>query len=112
MKPEQALNNLGNAIKKHGTPICMETDPEAWFPDAGCEGGDFRKAVKLCQACPVQVQCAIYGIVSGDMYGVWGGLTVRARQAVRNGHMTLKEALEGKKLPRNVVANKRLVKVS
>ena len=96
---ERALANLGNAIKERGEPVCMTTDPEAFFPESGVHGGEFKRAVDLCKPCPVRAECAIYGIVSVEMYGIWGGLTVRTRQAVRLGRLSLKDALEGKKLP-------------
>ena len=98
MKTDVALTNLANAIRKHGNPVCMETDPDAWFPEPGNEGGEYRNAIQLCQQCPVRVQCAQYAISSVEYYGIWGGLTARTRQAVRMGYLTLKEALEGKRL--------------
>lgn len=113
MKAEQALTDLANAIRKHGAPICQTTDPDLWFPDQSA-GADrtLVQAKKWCEECPVRIQCAIFAIANDEAYGLWGGLNVRTRQAIRNGHMTLKEALEGKKLARKIPAHSRSAKVS
>ena len=111
MKPEQAFTNLANTIRKHGNPVCMETDPEIFFPEPS-NGRDYSlvQAKKYCEGCHARVECAIFAIVNNEEYGVWGGLNVRTRQAIRSGHLTLREALEGKKLDYKVRADKRRVK--
>lgn len=111
MNSQRAFTNLANAIRKHGNPVCMETDPEMFFPEPGCEGGAYRTAMKLCEACPVRVECAVYAIASSEFYGIWGGLTARTRQAVRMGYLTLAEALEGKKLSARVRIDNPYVKL-
>ena len=99
---DRALTNLGNAIRKKGQPICQQTDPEAWFPESGAHGGEYRKAMDMCKPCPVKTECAIYAIVAGEGYGIWGGLNTRTRQAVRLGYISLQDAMEGKRLPARI----------
>ena len=113
MKPDVAFTNLANAIRKGGATLCQTTDPEAFFPEPS-NGRDYTlvQAKKYCESCHARVECAIFAIVNNEEYGVWGGLNVRTRQAVRSGHLTLREALEGKTLDRRIRADKRLVKVS
>ncbi len=93
MKAEQALTELAEAIKKHGEPVCQTRDPEMWFPEAGGESYEMRVAKKYCGQCPVQRECAIYGIVSVEIYGIWGGLSPRQRQDVRMGKISLEKAM-------------------
>ena len=111
MKSEQAFTDLANAIRRGGQTVCQTTDPEAWFPEPS-NGRDYslRQAKKYCEGCHARVQCAIFAIVNNEEYGVWGGLNVRTRQAIRSGHLTLREALDGKVLDRRVRADKRKVK--
>ena len=111
MTPDQAMTNLANAIRKGGETICQTTDPEAWFPEPS-NGRDYSlvQAKKYCEGCHARVECAIFAIVNNEEYGVWGGLNVRTRQAIRSGHLTLREALEGKVLDRRVRADKRKAK--
>jgi WhiB family redox-sensing transcriptional regulator len=92
MKVEQAFTELAEAIRKHGEPVCQQTDPEYWFPEAGGERYESLVAKKYCGECPVQRQCAIYAIAADESYGIWGGLTDRQRVDVRNGRMTLDQA--------------------
>jgi WhiB family transcriptional regulator, redox-sensing transcriptional regulator len=39
-------------------------------------------STKLCKECPVQRLCYEDAIVHGEMFGVWGGLTVEQREHV------------------------------
>ncbi|MFN3601651.1 MAG: WhiB family transcriptional regulator [Dietzia sp.] len=32
-------------------------------------------AKQVCDHCPVLVECRRYALASGELYGVWGGLT-------------------------------------
>ena len=42
-----------------------------------------KKAVAFCQDCPVKTPCALYAIENNINHGVWGGLSIRARVAIR-----------------------------
>lgn len=66
-----------------------------WMRDGACrqvEGYDFfpesmtspqaARAVALCNSCPVQEQCARYAMVNDIEYGIWGGLSPRARREI------------------------------
>lgn len=83
MKTAQAFTALADAIKKHGTPICQETDPELWFPDTGGENGAHKKAKQFCSECPSRLECLNYAIVANEQHGIWGGLSVKERQRLR-----------------------------
>lgn len=57
--------------------ICIETDPDVFFPETG-EHGD--GAVKICRGCPVRQQCLEFAldiektIPDIDIFGIYGGL--------------------------------------
>jgi WhiB family redox-sensing transcriptional regulator len=60
--------------------LCAQSDPEAWFPEAG-RSAAIAKAI--CARCPVQAPCLAYALARPGLRGVWGGLSERERRAVR-----------------------------
>ena len=64
-------------------PPCMVTDPELWFPSHD-EDYTPRMAKKFCGECPVRQQCLEYALKVNEQYGVWGGLSVKERLALRD----------------------------
>lgn len=85
MNSNQALTALAEGIRKHGTPACQETDPEAWFPEGGSPNPSLHPAIKLCKACPVRQLCLEFAIINKEAYGIWGGLNSRQRFRLRRG---------------------------
>lgn len=66
-----------------------------WMRDGACRGVDdidffpesmtslaAARAVALCNSCPVQEACARYAMVNDIEYGIWGGLSPRARREI------------------------------
>ena len=51
---------------------CRGRDHEWWF--AKPTSTRSRRAVQLCEACPVRRQCLAAGLLFGEEFGVWGGL--------------------------------------
>ncbi|HVF54354.1 MAG TPA: WhiB family transcriptional regulator [Actinomycetota bacterium] len=39
------------------------------------------KAKKVCQECPVRLECLEYALVTKEPYGIWGGLTEMERKS-------------------------------
>ena len=60
--------------------LCAQSDPEAWFPEAG-ERAELAKAI--CRTCPVQAPCLAYALGRPGLRGIWGGLSERERRAAR-----------------------------
>jgi WhiB family redox-sensing transcriptional regulator len=72
------------------------TDGDArWMINAECRGAAFdlffpetmtdsgaATAVSMCNRCPVQDDCARYAIINNIEYGIWGGLSPRARREI------------------------------
>ena len=42
-----------------------------------------RMAKSLCETCPVLLDCRDYAVDAGEQHGIWGGMTVKERRAVR-----------------------------
>lgn len=55
-------------------------DPELWF---STDAGDIERAALACQDCPIRRGCLRFALVSGERFGVWGGLDADTRQHVR-----------------------------
>ena len=77
LKLAKAIQNAPSA------PPCMVTDPEIWFASKEDDIALPRVAKKLCNQCPVQAECLEYAMNVKEQHGVWGGLTVTERQALR-----------------------------
>lgn len=88
---------LGKAIDEAPEVIACTNYPDAFYPDHSEEGSrEWRWAVDTCKQCPIQQQCAEYGI-KWEMYGIWGGLSPRQRMALRSrraGRPTLQSACQ------------------
>jgi WhiB family transcriptional regulator, redox-sensing transcriptional regulator len=56
---------------------CLETDPEAFFPE---EGNTSRRAKRVCRSCEVRAECLAYALEHDERDGIWGGLTERERR--------------------------------
>ena len=57
--------------------LCAEVDADIFFPD---KGGSTREAKKVCRACEVRAECLEYALANGERFGIWGGVTERARR--------------------------------
>jgi WhiB family transcriptional regulator, redox-sensing transcriptional regulator len=60
-----------------GAALCAQADPEAWYPE---KGGSVREAKRICGACPVRAACLEFALDSGEIWGIWGGLSERQRR--------------------------------
>lgn len=58
--------------------VCAGTDPDSLFVTGAAQ----REAAKICQACPVRLECLADALDNHIEYGVWGGMTERQRRAV------------------------------
>ena len=57
-----------------------------------------RRAAKLCDVCPVFVECLTWALMEREEYGVWAGTSGRVRRRifkmVDNGDTTVSEVVE------------------
>lgn len=49
-----------------------------------------NEAIELCNSCPAQEDCAEYAIVANEEFGIWGGLSERARRNERKARGLIK----------------------
>ncbi|MEU7293355.1 WhiB family transcriptional regulator [Streptomyces exfoliatus] len=59
------------------SPRPCAAEPDLFF---SIVKADQAKAVKICQACPFQQQCAQTAVEQGIRWGTWGGLTENQRR--------------------------------
>lgn len=72
-----------------GSALCMQTDPEAFFPtnkaytDEYNGYNNYNEARKICAECPVRGECLADALITNDLeYGMRGGLTPRERMGI------------------------------
>ncbi|MFA9444022.1 WhiB family transcriptional regulator [Egicoccus sp. AB-alg6-2] len=66
---------------------CRSEDPALFFGPAGFESKHDRlqresAAKAVCSVCPAMAACREYAVVTGEAYGVWGGLGETDRRAL------------------------------
>ena len=66
--------------------VCATQDPDLLFVTGAAQ----REAAKMCQACPVKLECLADALDNQVEFGVWGGLTERQRRAIlrKSPHVT------------------------
>ena len=88
MNAQRLYLKLAKAIEEAPTiPTCMTTDPELFFPEVGQNyhsSRELRWALDMCKICPVRQECGEYAIAAYETHGIWGGLTPKERQQIRN----------------------------
>jgi hypothetical protein len=55
---------------------CRGHDPNWWHPAKGGDNVNTTKAKRICETCPVAVQCLQYALDIGEQTGIWGGVSV------------------------------------
>ena len=65
---------------------CKGADQDAWFPTVGYGNSQtVQEARVVCFSCPVQQECLNFALEHNEMYGIWGGYSPKARNAIRRG---------------------------
>lgn len=60
--------------------LCAQTDPDAFHPG---KSETNTAAKRTCAACDVTTECLAYALADPSLEGVWGGTSLRERQAMR-----------------------------
>lgn len=67
---------------------CRTADPELFFP-VSMSGRSLDQVVEakaLCAACPVRSECLAFALETGQVHGIWGGLTAQERLIDKGTH--------------------------
>ena len=73
---------------------CRHSDPDLFFPVAarGPALRQLAQAKRVCERCPVRVQCLEYALQSGQSFGVWGGASAEERRLMRRRQLRQRRA--------------------
>ena len=81
-----SLDALYGTISEQGE--CRNHEPNTFFYDDGMKGlrklERKRAALAICGMCPVRSQCLEYAVLSGEEWGVWGGVDEDERRRLRS----------------------------
>jgi WhiB family transcriptional regulator, redox-sensing transcriptional regulator len=60
---------------------CQDIDPDLFFPlsDSGKSLEQVERARAICVSCPVRQDCLAFASRTGQVHGIWGGLTEEER---------------------------------
>jgi WhiB family transcriptional regulator, redox-sensing transcriptional regulator len=64
---------------------CRTNDPELFFPlgTSGPALDQLAEAKSVCHRCPVVSECLAWALVTGQDFGVWGGMSEHERRELR-----------------------------
>jgi hypothetical protein len=66
------------AVEERPAPACRGADMTTFFPAPG-DLATVRRALMICDRCPVRIPCRQYALDNRERYGIWGGLTEETR---------------------------------
>jgi WhiB family redox-sensing transcriptional regulator len=79
---------LDRLVTEHNPNLMCQQAPDLYFPDdndskVSAYSKQLQSVKKGCERCPIQQQCAAYGIAAGEEWGIWGGTTPYERRLIR-----------------------------
>jgi WhiB family redox-sensing transcriptional regulator len=85
---ERELSNVIPIVKTYRPRVgwedyanCIGTEPKIFFPG---RGANTKAAKEICRGCVVKRDCLETALLDPDMKGIWGELTHRERDRLRN----------------------------
>ncbi|WP_414167139.1 WhiB family transcriptional regulator [Streptoverticillium reticulum] len=84
------------AWRHHAVCRGEDVDPELFFSDSETVQ---RKAIRVCDACPVHVACLDFALRMKVDHGVWGGTTPKQRRTLAQGEEATRGQAGGCSLP-------------
>ena len=70
-------------VKWRKQAACSGLDTSIWYKPDSASG----EAKSICGECEPQRQCLEYALAAREVYGVWGGLTTKERNALTDSDM-------------------------
>jgi hypothetical protein len=84
---QMSIARIGSSDINFPDAQCRYTDPEIFFPHIynGREkiSQANKTAIKICESCVHEVDCAAYAIIDPELYGIWGATTYKQRKQIR-----------------------------
>ena len=62
--------------------LCAQVGGDLWFADKGDWASTVRAKI-ICRRCPVRQECLSHALERGELFGVWGGLAPKQREALK-----------------------------
>jgi hypothetical protein len=81
----RAYKTLVKAIIENGGVECEQV-PDVFFPENNkmlMDRQEIELAKTICRRCPLNTECANYGIKADEAYGIYGGLTPEERRQLK-----------------------------
>ena len=73
---------LDEAVQENSPTACTN-DPDGFFPEKTGMPSNWQSIQEACNNCPIQKQCADYGVHWEPNQGIWGGLSIIERRQIR-----------------------------
>ncbi len=68
-----------------GNALCTEIGGDLFFSENKGDTAGLRDAKRICQLCPVQIDCLQFAMDNNEAFGIWGGLSTRERRRIQRG---------------------------
>ena len=76
----RAVLTVGAEMEWQDEANCKGANADLFFPE---RGASTRSAKAICRECQVRPECLEFAIVTGEKFGIWGGMSERERRRVR-----------------------------
>jgi len=76
----RSVLSLGFDLSWQDEANCRGANADLFFPE---RGASTRSAKAICRECEVRAACLEFAIVTGEKFGIWGGMSERERRRVR-----------------------------
>lgn len=83
--PAATPRRSGRDLDWREAAACKGKDPDMWFPE---RGSTIARAIAICEACPVRVDCLQHALAAKEKFGIWGGLSEKERRTLRRRRAT------------------------
>ena len=68
----------------NGTQLCVDVDPEIFFPEDYLDVKHLTMVREICNSCPIIASCLEYAVKDPSIEGIWAGTTPRQRLKIRS----------------------------
>jgi hypothetical protein len=82
----------GGLVRFSDTPACNGIDVEVFFTEEKGHYPALDYIKKICNTCPVRVECSNYAI-KHLVHGIWAGTTKKERDRYRSKHGIIGETI-------------------